>query len=200
MFYIGSKDVDSVLKGYRGSVVSKQYGKIFDEEMEKNPELFKVRIISYHATRTEAYEREQKFQIALNVLHNPLYFNRAIAGKALGLSNKGRKFSKEHIDRMVSSRKNFWRTKGSSPTKGKKLPRWTEERRQKFKQSRLRAKLSGARSPMYGKKHSIETRAKMREAAIRRGKNKRGSPQSGRNRIDAEPLVLSDQNSYNDSL
>jgi hypothetical protein len=173
MFYIGSKDIDSVTHGYRGSVASREYSQIFKEELENHPELFKSRILSYHSTREEAYMKEQKLQLALNVLHNPLYFNRAIAGKALGLSNRGRTFTKEHVEKLVKARKEFWKSKNSASTKGKRLPNWTNERRKKFRDSMIRAKMNGSSPPMLGKKHSEETRAKMRASAILREQRKR---------------------------
>lgn len=71
-FYIGSKDTKSVLDGYRGSVVSKEYGQIFKEEIANNPSLFQTTIISFHSTRknffkeishdTSPYEYIQQYQ------------------------------------------------------------------------------------------------------------------------------------------
>lgn len=46
IFYIGSTSVKKFMNGYRGSVSSKEYGKIWKEEIKLNPHLFISRLLS----------------------------------------------------------------------------------------------------------------------------------------------------------
>jgi hypothetical protein len=102
-FYIGSKDTHSVLNGYRGSVSSQEYGKIFKEELKNNPDLFSTKIISYHSTREEAFIKEQKIHLQLNVDTNPMYINKAIAfSRPRWRGVRGRKQSPQHIENRIS--------------------------------------------------------------------------------------------------
>lgn len=79
-FYIGSTKVDRIHKeGYRGSVSSKQYSKIWKKELKENPHLFKIKILSTFPTGKLAREREKDLQIKLNVVRSPMYINKATA-------------------------------------------------------------------------------------------------------------------------
>jgi len=80
-FYIGSSSEHKILNGYRGSVKSKQYSKIWKEELKNNPNLFKTKIISKHADRKKATEKENFLQKSLNVVKSSLYINMSIAAK-----------------------------------------------------------------------------------------------------------------------
>lgn len=130
-FYIGSKDTKSVLDGYRGSVVSKEYGEIFKEEISNNPDLFRTTIISFHSTREEAYLKEKKLHSSLQVHTNPLYINKTIAYAPIGISNKNRKFSQAHKIAMSESQKKRYREKGN-PNLGRKNKPASEERKKKI--------------------------------------------------------------------
>jgi hypothetical protein len=79
MFYIGSTSIDRISKGYRGSVKSKQYKDIFNDELLKNPHLFKTMIISYNESREDALQKELKFQKHLNVVKSSMYMNKSFA-------------------------------------------------------------------------------------------------------------------------
>lgn len=94
-FYIGSTSIDKIDLGYRGSVQSKRYKKVWREELNKFPQKFKTKILSKHATKEEALLREEAIQRKLKVVENPLYTNLCIAGK-LYANNKGKIFSAEH--------------------------------------------------------------------------------------------------------
>ena len=59
MFYIGSSTIAKIKNEYHGSVSSKEYGKIWKEELRNNPELFRTRIISSHDTREQAFDKEE---------------------------------------------------------------------------------------------------------------------------------------------
>jgi hypothetical protein len=130
-FYIGSKDTKSVLDGYRGSVVSKEYGQIFKEEIANNPSLFQTTIISFHSTREEAYLKEKVLHFSLQVHINPLYINKTIAYAPIGVSNKNRKFSQAHKTAMSESQKKRYSEKGN-PNLGRKNKPASEERKQKI--------------------------------------------------------------------
>lgn len=80
-FYIGSTSVKQIENGYKGSVCSKKFRKLWEIETKYFPELFDVRIISRHATREEAFAAELQLQKDLNVVESQLYVNRAYATK-----------------------------------------------------------------------------------------------------------------------
>lgn len=84
-FYIGSTSVQRVAEGYRGSVKSAKYGKVWAEEIENNPHLFDTRIITLHSERPEALSRENDLHVRLNVVKNPLYINQATAKGTFGM-------------------------------------------------------------------------------------------------------------------
>jgi hypothetical protein len=161
-FYIGSKDIQSVLNGYRGSVVSKEYKNVFKNEPSK---LFKTKIISQHKTREEAYIKEKEIHLNLQVHISPLYINKTIAYSPIGISNKGRKQSKKHIENKIKSLKNTYKKLGGHPNKGKKNKPATEERKEKISKAN-----KGKVGNMLGLKHSTETILKMQRAALNRSK------------------------------
>ena len=95
-FYIGSTLIHKISKGYKGSVRSSRFRKIWEEELKTNPSLFKTIILSTHEDHGDALEKEAKFQKALNVINNPLYINMGIAKRGFGnLSLESRKIISE---------------------------------------------------------------------------------------------------------
>jgi len=78
-FYIGSTSLDKIKNGYRGSVVSKKYGKIFKNELKTNPLLFEYEILSEHTTREEALEAELIQQKKNNVIKSKDFINESYA-------------------------------------------------------------------------------------------------------------------------
>ena len=78
-FYIGSSNIQKVEKGYKGSVTSIKYRKIWENEIKENPNLFKTKIISNHKSRKEATEKENKLQNILGVVKSSLYVNMSVA-------------------------------------------------------------------------------------------------------------------------
>lgn len=104
-FYIGSTSVDKINNGYRGSVLSKNYKRIWKDEIKTNPDLFKTVIISLHDTRKEASDKEAKLQQLLNVISNPLYTNQNIIvnGHVCYTSRKGVKFSEDHRSKISNA-------------------------------------------------------------------------------------------------
>ena len=80
-WYIGSSSKEKVLNGYTGSVSSKKWSEIYYSELDKNRHLFKVNIISYHKTRSEAADEELRLQKLHSVVTNDDYFNESYATK-----------------------------------------------------------------------------------------------------------------------
>jgi hypothetical protein len=78
-FYIGSTEVNKILNKYRGSVASKEYSKIWKSEQRNNPELFKVKILSIHHTRQEAYDAEDKLLRWRGYVASCFYINKRCA-------------------------------------------------------------------------------------------------------------------------
>lgn len=95
-FYIGSTKIVKINNGYHGSVRSKKFRNVWEDEQAKNPHLFKTIILTKHDDHGDALEREAKFQKALNVIDNPLYANLGIAKRGFGnLSAESRKLISE---------------------------------------------------------------------------------------------------------
>lgn len=78
-FYIGSSSIDKIEKGYRGTVASKKYKKLFCQELKNNPQLFKTQIVATYHSRKMALYREKILQIKLNVVKSTMYINQSIA-------------------------------------------------------------------------------------------------------------------------
>jgi hypothetical protein len=89
-FYIGSSSIENINNGYRGSVRSKRYGAIWNQELKDNPHLFKTEILSKHDTRKAAFDKEYTIQIKLKVVKNPLYINLSLACKNGGFGGAGK--------------------------------------------------------------------------------------------------------------
>lgn len=169
-FYIGSTSVEKLKRGYMGTICSKQYKKIWKNELNENRQLFKVKIISLHDTRKDALSKEEILQKKLNVIVSPLYVNMAIANKHFvnysspmrGLKHTEetrRKLSELARNRKVSPET---RKKLSEIRKGKKLkkPR-SFEYRQKSSISHKKLYENGYVNPRTGTKHTEETRKKL---------------------------------------
>lgn len=78
-FYIGSTSLKRLQAGYVGSVASRRYSKIWEQERKQNPQLFSTKVISTRPTRKAATEREREIQLKMNVVKSSLYVNLAIA-------------------------------------------------------------------------------------------------------------------------
>ena len=129
-FYIGYSTVEKIKNGYRGSVSSEKYKITWKNELKKNPQLFDVKILSYHQTINTAKEEEYKLQLKLRVHKNLLYCN---------LNINGKKFYIEYC--------------------GSKNPMWgkhhSEETKQKISSvHKSSQKHSGSNNFMFGKTHS----------------------------------------------
>ena len=193
-FYIGHTTADNIQKGYRGSVQSKKYKSVWREELWKNPSSFKTTIISYHKTKQEAMLREEFFQRKLGVIENPLYTNRCIAGK-LYFSPKGKKATEETKKKIslnhkgMSGRRHTEETKrkisiaaiGNKNSLGKtvslesrrKISMKNSGRKRTEEQCRRQSKrLRGCIPWNVGKKHSTETKEKIKQKALSRPKRR----------------------------
>lgn len=111
-FYIGSSSVSKVDNGYRGSVSSARYKKIWKHELKNNPDRFKTKIIKTFVTRQDALDWEYKIQKKLAVVDNQLYCNLWYACGIFGYQNSG----KNH----PFYGKKLWDEKNPNPFKGKK--------------------------------------------------------------------------------
>lgn len=105
--YIGSAKLENIHNGYRGSVNSKKYKKIWKSELNESFDKFKIRILSVHNCDIEAREEEKRIQIKYDVVNSDLYINLAIASPNgyFGKPDTGRKFSKETREKMSKKRK-----------------------------------------------------------------------------------------------
>lgn len=90
-FYIGSTTTARIQSGYKGSIKSKQYKEIFENEKLNNDHLFKTKIIKKFKDRKEALAYECSVQIKLNVVKSSLYINKSIAKDFgwFGMDTKG---------------------------------------------------------------------------------------------------------------
>ena len=164
-FYIGSTSIDNINKGYRGSVVSKNYKSIWKQELYDHPDLFKTSILTRHETRQEAMEREIVFQEAFSVASNLMYINMAHAnGKFFNVgpmspesitkrsaARTGKKQSPETIAKRVAA--NTGKTRSPEAIAKTAAANTGKKRSPEFK-----AKIAAAQT---GKKHTPETKAKM---------------------------------------
>ena len=80
-WYIGSSTIEKIKKGYNGSVCSKRYKEIYDNEQLLHKHIFKTRILSVHNTRQDAVAEELRLQKLHNVVKNKKYFNESFAQK-----------------------------------------------------------------------------------------------------------------------
>jgi hypothetical protein len=81
-FYIGSTSQRRLELGYRGSVRSRRYCRLWVEELKNNPHLFKTRWLrAEYKSRSEALAAERRLQLQLNVVRSILYVNQSVAAK-----------------------------------------------------------------------------------------------------------------------
>lgn len=100
-FYIGSTSIKKLTNGYHGSINSKKYKKIYQNELKNNPNLFKSVIISKHENREDALLKEYTLQKKLKVASSPLYINECYASGIFGSRNYGKNngfYGKKHSE------------------------------------------------------------------------------------------------------
>lgn len=129
-FYIGSTSASRLSRGYVGSVVSKRYRAIWNEERLSRPHLFRTIILARFQTRDAAYDKERTLQKRLSVIKNPLYVNLSYGHKetaggwnsGVPAWNRGKNWSPETIERMRLAKSNpsaATRAKISAANKGR---------------------------------------------------------------------------------
>lgn len=89
-FYIGHTTVSKINNGYRGSVSSKRYKKLWIDELQSNPTLFTTKILAIYNTREDALNAEAKLQRMLKCKDNPLYINMASADRKFSVEKAGK--------------------------------------------------------------------------------------------------------------
>lgn len=140
-FYIGSKDTASVLTGYRGSVSSKKWKLIWQEELKLNPELFNTHILSYHRTRKEAFLEEDKMQHKLDAVNSQHFINEAYANRTFHV----KPHSPESILKMKEARSKFletvdkqkWYAEVAKKQKQTKQKQWADPELRKIKSDNI---------------------------------------------------------------
>jgi hypothetical protein len=168
-FYIGSTSILRIQRGYAGSVLSKEYCKIWKSERSTNPHLFKTKIISTHETRKEAFIKEHMLQVALKAIDSPMYINKAFAQSKLHMT--GRKHSPESRQKMSAShigRKHTEKTKQkiSAAHLGKTFSKESKLKMSQYASTRPKEHLS--KIGVASKNRSTETLMKLSEYASNR--------------------------------
>ena len=180
--YIGSTTIDKIQQGYKGSVSSKEFKSIWKQELNTNPHLFSVQIISYHDTRPAATYKELQIQKIFNVVTNPLFvnmsyaqpngfFGRDVSGK--NNPNYNNKWTLENRKKQSERAKIQFTTnnpnKNPSVEKRKQMSErmlWENNpmHNKKHKESSkelMSSKRMGENNPFYMKSHTIETKLKI---------------------------------------
>lgn len=110
--YIGSSSVSKVMNGYRGSVSSKRYKDVWDQELSTNPHLFRTKIIFRCASRKYALWKENRILKRLDAVKNSSMINQSYAningycGRDVSGANNPRYgviLSKEQKEKMSKS-------------------------------------------------------------------------------------------------
>ena len=65
-YYIGSTSKDKIDSGYLGSIRSKKWKSIFNDEVKNNRYLFKIEVLSIHKTREDALLSEYNIRVELD--------------------------------------------------------------------------------------------------------------------------------------
>ena len=162
--YIGSSTVKALINGYRGSVRSKRYKDIWEQEIRNNPDLFNIQIISLHHTQREAIYKELTLQRMFNVVKSYDFINQSYAQpygcygmnmKGRPSPMKGRKHTPEAIRKGIESRQRNGTLICTDETKEKirqknKGVACPEERRKRISISLTGTKLSDERKKNIG--------------------------------------------------
>lgn len=191
-FYIGYSKVDNVKNGYNGSV-SSDYKQVWMNERALNPHLFETKILVTFKTQEEANSREIELLRKLNAVHNPLYlnlcafphFNRKGIKLDYDVWNKGKSgcFSPETIDKMRAAKLGRTQTLEHriKISKGNTGRTFSEETRTKISKSRRgKFKKFGSDNHFFGKKHTQESKVKMRVPKSNSHKEKLSQAKIGR--------------------
>ena len=143
-YYVGSTSVESVENGYHGSVRSKRWKSVWDEELRENNEMFETVILSYHTTRSAALHEELRFQKENDVVRSKVWINDGYAqpNGAFGRDVSGElnpMFGKTHSPEMIEVIKTIHTGRKDN-----------DETRKKKSVARL-----GDKNPMFGKRGEL---------------------------------------------
>lgn len=154
-FYIGSTSISKIQEGYRGSVSSKKYRYIWNDELKHHPELFITKIISIHNNRKEALDKEIFLHNQLRVHKNDLYINQCTASGKFGLTGKLSNVTKQKLRELNVGKKHTLETKAKMSLTHKNLrKKLNEDHKLKLLNSNI------------GRPCSQETRDKIRLAKL----------------------------------
>ncbi len=151
--YIGSTTVSKVNSGYNGSVKSKRYKQLYNEEQLNNKHLFKTRILSIHDSHESAITEELRLHVKYNVVNSERYMNMSYAqpngyfGRD-SYANSHPFYGKHHSEETKRSISTKLKAKYSS---GELISPFAN------------MDVSGKNNPFYGKTHSEESKVKMRK-------------------------------------
>lgn len=187
-FYIGSTSLAKVSTGYHGSVSSKEYGKIWKQELRDNPDQFKTIILSEHSTRAAAFDHEEYLQKARKVVINPMYINRSYANAKFTLKQHT-SWTRTNLKGRVAWNKGLKLTdefykKGGRKNKGKVKGPLSPAHKDKLKGPNSSKANSGAKNGMYGKTHTDEIKAAQGKVATDRFKGKSYEELYGKEKAD----------------
>ena len=169
-FYVGSTSVRNIEDGYHGSVRGKAFRDLWESNLRDNPGRFKTVVLTTHDTREEALEKEEQIQRALDVVRSPFFINSSYA--RCGFVNMGhspetrRKLSEvaraNPNHRFIMAGGASRRGKTHSPATIQLMSEVHKERLAKNPMTAEHRAKSG--SAFRGRKHTEETKAKMRAA------------------------------------
>jgi len=161
-FYIGYTKKSNIEKGYNGSVKSKKYKGIWEEEKKKG--LLKTIILSEYDKKEDAINREAYLQNFFSVHTNPMYINMATANKKFFPTRK--KLSEEHKRKIGQSNSKALKGKKLSEETRKKLALVQKKRWEKWRETntpKIKEKKSHAKYWL-GKNRNESTKNKISES------------------------------------
>lgn len=143
--------MDHHKRGYALTDAIKKYGK----------ENFIIESLETGLSKTEAAEREKVHIKRLNSTVKGVGYNMTWGGDGVSVVERTDEYKRKLSEAAKKNHSN------------KIIGMWNKKHKQKTKDlmSENHADFSGTNNPMYGRKHSPETKAKMREKALMRGKD-----------------------------
>ena len=103
-YYIGYSTIKKVHNGYHGTVTSKKYKTIWQNELINNSNLFKTKILSQYKTIAEAKKRESEIQSYFKVDTNSMYINMFIQSNKFSFDRTGIKHTNKTKEKMSATR------------------------------------------------------------------------------------------------
>lgn len=168
-FYIGQTSITKISKNYHGSVKSKQYKQIWEQELVENNYLFETKVLKKFDIRKDALAYEEYIQRAFNVHTNPMFINKALSNKAFVCADHN--YVSERMKRNNPNKNGMsieHRRKISESNKGKKMSREAVEltRASKIGKKHTREHVEKVRKALIGRKCTPEHIEKVRQSKI----------------------------------